>query len=61
MNLFYYKVLQDIFHLFERSDNVVLDGQQLDKVLKECNITLTPSEIDSTLTILTNHGSYAAT
>lgn len=49
------QVLQDIFHLFERSDNVILDGRELAAAMVENGISLADSEVDSTLSILNNH------
>lgn len=52
------EVFQDIFHLFEKSDNVTLNGKELSAAMKEHGINLADSEIDSTLSILNNHGSH---
>lgn len=55
-HFFYLSVFQDIFHQFERSDNVVLDGKELAATMVEHGISLADSEVDSTLSILNNHG-----
>lgn len=50
------KAFQDVFHLFERSDEVVLDGRKLDDAMKDYDIHLADDEIDEVLGILNNQG-----
>lgn len=50
------EVLQDIFHLFERSGDVFLDGRDLAAAMEKHGIHLTDVEVNSTLSILSNHG-----
>lgn len=49
-------VFQDIFRLFDKSDNVTLDGKDLFGILKEQGIAVTDNLVDEVLTILNNHG-----
>lgn len=54
-------VFQDIFRLFDKSDNVTLDGKDLFVILKERGIDVTDNQVDQVLTILNNHGRYLPT
>ena len=50
------EAFQDVFHLFERGEKLILDGKVLVATMEEYEIHLTDTEIDSILSILDNHG-----
>lgn len=50
------EVFQDVFHLFERGEKLVLDGKVLAATMEGYEIHMTDTEIDSILSILDNYG-----